>query len=294
MTESQAGDALGPWLDFSAAAARLGLGLAGMSNLSAVVDAVAALLGYQDSELQLLKSIKLEVGLLRREPFVSARENIATACDLGPSAAAFDSYLREAEQLLIKAQNLAASLPERALVEFYRSLVCLALRNAKTAARLAEASAATATLALDALFARARGGVRVYPKVVDGRPDATTPRHSRAWVEATGAVEVIALPALNIVPILGPRAGYAALSRRRRQQVAAIEDLLPLYNTARAWQARLAGKRPPEQIVLRELYGGVSQREQDPIYKDTKYYGTYFVLTTASDTSYRDRLHQLP
>jgi hypothetical protein len=291
-------DAMDRWLDFAQSAARLGLELTGLPQLSSVLDLIRALLGLNegDSQTRLLKSIKQDTELIRSKEFNSARAQLAEACTLGPAHPLYRSRIYEAYNLLFTAHGAASSRQERALVEFHLSMVYLAMDDEESCKRWAEVTSNSAGSAFEELVQQAQRGLDVYPRLLDAREDAALSARSITARGAVGALQLAShLPPLGTAAVMS---SYATQSRKKAKRIDEVARYLPFRNLAQGWNDRLQDRPMSMPLVLRKVKkpsGDADDPRSLNVHKFAdKDYMIYFVLTYESDKTYDDRVRALP
>jgi hypothetical protein len=142
----------GPWVSVAAAAAKASFALAGIQAAGPVVDLVLALSGVGNAQTELLQSIKADTLLLRKEPLKTAVTYMGEAKRVGPSHKRWAQFLEHAIESLYKADNLAASSEEHAVVQFGLSCAYLTLEELTNARHWIEESVKSERRALMALI----------------------------------------------------------------------------------------------------------------------------------------------
>jgi len=142
----------GPWVSVAAAAAKASFALAGVQAAGPVIDLVLALSGVGNAQTELLKSIKADTLLLRKEPLQTAVTYMGEAKRVGPSHKRWAQFLEHAIESLYRADNLAASSEEHAVVQFGLACAYLTLEEPTNARHWIEESVKSERTALMALL----------------------------------------------------------------------------------------------------------------------------------------------
>ena len=149
--------ACGPWVSVTAAAAKASFALAGVTGAGPVVDLVLALSGVDNAQTELLESIKADTLLLRQEPLRTAVTLMGEAKRVGPDDERWAQFLREAIGSLYRANSLAVSLEEQAVVQFGLACAYLTLNKTVDARHWIEESVKSERAVLNALLQKRRG-----------------------------------------------------------------------------------------------------------------------------------------
>jgi hypothetical protein len=156
---SELRSACGPWVLVTAAAAKTSFALAGINAAGPVVDLALALSGVNDAQTELLKSIKADTLLLRKEPLQTAVTLMAEAKRVGPGDESWAQFLNKAIDSLYRAISLAASSEERAVVQFGLACAYLTLNKLSDAQYWIGESVKSERTVLAALLRNCRGMV---------------------------------------------------------------------------------------------------------------------------------------
>lgn len=156
--------ACGPWVSVTAAAAKASFALAGVTGAGPVVDLVLALSGVGNAQTELLKSIKADTRLLREEALRTAVTQMAEAKRVGPSDERWSQFLHDAVSNLYRANSLAASLEEQAVVQFGLACAYLTLNKTVDAQHWIEESVKSERAVLDALLKKRLGIIDLREK----------------------------------------------------------------------------------------------------------------------------------
>jgi hypothetical protein len=103
-----------------------GIALAGSPGAGPAITLLKAVYGVEDAQAAMLSSIDRQVRLLREGPFRSGQLLLREAERVGPAAGEeYSEFLAKARDRFYDAHGLAASVQERALVEFHLGLVAV-------------------------------------------------------------------------------------------------------------------------------------------------------------------------
>lgn len=114
----------GKWSGLASAVEGYAVAVSGASAAGPAITLLKALYGVEDAQAAMLSSIDRQVRLLREGPFRSGQLLLREAGRVGPTAGAeYSEFLAKAKDRFYDAHGLAASIQERALVEFHLGLV---------------------------------------------------------------------------------------------------------------------------------------------------------------------------
>jgi hypothetical protein len=153
--------ACGPWVSLTAAAAKCGFALGNVMPAGPVIDLVLALSGVGDAQTELLKSIKADTLLLRREPLQTAVTLMNEAKRVGPGDERWAQFLYSAIDSLYQAIGLSKSPEERAIVQLGLACAYLTLDKPRDARHWIEESVESERAALNTLLWECRDVVNV-------------------------------------------------------------------------------------------------------------------------------------
>ena len=92
-------------------------------------DLLVSLVGVEDAQTALLRSIDHQVSLTRSGPFCAGRLLLAEVARVGSDSRRANEFLKEAQQRFYDAHGLALSLHERGLVELHLGITWFLLRS---------------------------------------------------------------------------------------------------------------------------------------------------------------------
>jgi hypothetical protein len=119
------GEAAGSrWSGLASAVAGYASAVSGVPGADSAISLLKALYGVEDVEAAMLSSIDRQVRLLREGPFRSGQLLLREAGRVGPAKEEeYSGFLAKAKDRFYDAYGLAASVQERALIEFHLGLV---------------------------------------------------------------------------------------------------------------------------------------------------------------------------
>jgi hypothetical protein len=254
-------DAFGPWLKIVQIGATLGLGLAGLPAAGAGVDLVVALVGIEDGQTRLLRTIKNDTRLLREGDFATAKLMLKEANRVGPSDSRYLAFLEKSADLLYAAHGLAESVQEQSIIEFQLALVWYSLQSEKDGNHWIEQSAMTSDRALNQLVDSMQElPARLVLQLIDERQRTgnesgsddesnNSALISARWVAPAAAGLLLTNPAASVVVFAG--VGVAAQYRKiQRARLSKLKEYLQFYNSVEALNARAQLRTPPSPLVV--------------------------------------------
>jgi hypothetical protein len=151
---------LAAWFALTESVASIALAIAEVPGGAAEIKVVAALLGIQNAQNEMLQSINKKVSLLVEGPFRTGELHLREAKRVTSGHADYLEHLRRARDKFYDAHGLAASLQDRAVVELNLGLVYLVLGHRDDAEHWIFESYKSARRIVDEL-ARSSGDIKV-------------------------------------------------------------------------------------------------------------------------------------
>jgi hypothetical protein len=106
------------WTGLASAFEHYAIDISGVPGASSAVGVLSALYGVEDAQAAMLGTIERNVSLLREGPFQSGRLLLQEAGRVGAADPEYQHFLSTARDHFYDARALAASVQERAIVEF--------------------------------------------------------------------------------------------------------------------------------------------------------------------------------
>lgn len=111
------------WMGVASAFEQYAVEISGVPGASSAVGVLSALYGVEDAQAAMLGTIERNVSLLREGPFQSGRLLLREAGRVGAADPEYQHFLSTARDHFYDARGVAASVQERAIVEFYLGTV---------------------------------------------------------------------------------------------------------------------------------------------------------------------------
>jgi hypothetical protein len=253
-------DVFGPWVSIVTAATKAALDLGNVPAGGAVVDLLLAVTRVGSGQANLLSSIKQDTTLLRQEPLKTAMTQIAEARRVGRGDERFTRFVDSAIQNLYRANSLANSLEERAVVQFCIACAYLTLDAPADARSWFGQGVESEREVLNALVKKRLGvgvGFQGRARVTDLRANRSpdTPKRRHRTLNATYGIGKAYLDLLSLGTTL---AGQAAVDLRiRMQRLETLERFLYFANALEVSAATASG-RTPSTILRLEMKKGMA------------------------------------
>jgi hypothetical protein len=259
-------DAFGPWVSIVAAAARTALALGNVRGGEAVVDLLLSVIDVGGGQGDLLTSIKQDTTLLRQEPLKTAMTYMAEAKRMGPGDERFKGFVDNGIHSLYRANSLANSLEEQAVVQFCIACSYFTINAPDDARYWFSQSVKSEREVLDALLKKRLGvgiGFQGRGQVIDlrsNRPVASVDRWRKGLKSTLNATYGAAKGYVDLLSLGTTIAAQAVVDLRiRRQRLEALERFLHFVNVVEVSADEASGRTT--SVVLR------LEAEKAPIYK---------------------------
>jgi hypothetical protein len=148
------------WRGLAEATAVFALARSGVPGAENALGLIRALYAIEDDQTRMLHSIERDAALLRKGPFLAGRLLVSEARRMGPADPEYRPMLSGAKDKFYEAEPLAATVHDRAVVEFNLGMVWLALGRPEDARHWLLQSYQSARVVIDAL-AKQSGNVKV-------------------------------------------------------------------------------------------------------------------------------------
>jgi hypothetical protein len=252
-----------------AAVARMAAQLAQVPGGIAAADLVIALIGIEDTQVTLLQSLKVDIELIRQEPFTTAMASLRAAQRVGTKDPTWGRYVSRAEEKFFSALSLAKSTEEKALIELGLGTTWLLLGHKRNAEIYLVESCSSTEQALEQQVKSLIMPVEIeqvstltgspfknYPYVVDSRCGEPTPSIIPGWKIGIMKFAGLARSAINVAgwltggPIIDISAAEAQMKLDRLQKILNLRDYLAFHNLVQYSRSRFSDDFIPTYLEL--------------------------------------------
>jgi hypothetical protein len=252
-------DAYGAWVDLAEQSAGVALEMAGVTGAVTAAQIVASLIGIEDAQTRLLRSIKADTKLLREGPFRTGRLMLSEAGHVGSGSPRYTEFVRDACRYLYEAHELAASMEEKAVVELHLALAWFALGETSDAKRWLDKAADTSDKIVEDLLQATRSGPgQASLTVLDVRDPEAVAKFRSGGVSIGSAVKWTRLRRIGILtsafffiaaaPVVW--LGYKGVDMVQAKKVEKLNEFLPFRNSVKAWALAVSGEPRQNPLAL--------------------------------------------